>query len=428
MILVVIRLVLVSITLAFPEGAALIDSRGYMDLASSLVYDGSYDDLNWPPGYAFFIALASGWSTPSFVGVTATQLVLTSLTALLLVPIGESIANKRAGLMAGWLYALSPNAALWAITVMTESLYASLLVVGVGVWILARKDFKWGRYLALGICLGCGALVRIVNLPLIPIWTVLGVLPLISKRQSKRVMIAVVSIGLGVSALILPWSVHNLVVHGKFTFTEETSRTFYTFNIATVLAEVDGTNRGEAAHKLAQTEDPFQETLNLIAQHPATFIREQAKGIMRSTLGVATGAWGRLLGFPLEMQGSLNLLGDLLSGRFSSLAARVQNLLQLPETAVLLVLSLLGIGHTLTLYVLASGIILRRGGDYPTVGLLIITAAFLLVSPGAVGQARFRIPAEPLLALLAGIGWDNYRTWVKDRQCARRERRINPSG
>jgi asparagine N-glycosylation enzyme membrane subunit Stt3 len=38
------------------------------------------------------------------------------------------------------------------------------------------------------------------------------------------------------------------------------------------------------------------------------------------------------------------------------------------------------------------------------VACLLLTVMYLLVAPGAAGQARFRVAAEPSLALLAGMG------------------------
>jgi hypothetical protein len=38
-----------------------------------------------------------------------------------------------------------------------------------------------------------------------------------------------------------------------------------------------------------------------------------------------------------------------------------------------------------------------------TIILGIITIAYLVMSPGAAGEARFRVPVEPILALMAGF-------------------------
>jgi hypothetical protein len=56
----------------------------------------------------------------------------------------------------------------------------------------------------------------------------------------------------------------------------------------------------------------------------------------------------------------------------------------------------------------AIGILKFRSSDAPErliFSSAMATVLILLLIPGAAGQARFRVPAEPYLALLAGYGW-----------------------
>jgi 4-amino-4-deoxy-L-arabinose transferase-like glycosyltransferase len=143
-----LRLGLVVLPLRNPEGGILVDSVKYIALSSSLVTTGRYaestdQDTIWPPGYPLFVAAASGWSDPSPTGVALAQLGLTCVTGVLVVALTSRLASSEAGQTAGWLYALSPAAALWALTVMSETLFAALLVAsslvgwrrsGEGVW------------------------------------------------------------------------------------------------------------------------------------------------------------------------------------------------------------------------------------------------------------------------------------------------------
>jgi hypothetical protein len=56
------------------------------------------------------------------------------------------------------------------------------------------------------------------------------------------------------------------------------------------------------------------------------------------------------------------------------------------------------------LAVLGSVRLLRSGGQARLWGcLLLISAAAFILIPGPVGNGRFRLPAEPLLALMAGF-------------------------
>jgi hypothetical protein len=50
---------------------------------------------------------------------------------------------------------------------------------------------------------------------------------------------------------------------------------------------------------------------------------------------------------------------------------------------------------------------------------LLLLAAYLMIAPGAAGQARFRVPAETALVLLAGYGWSYL--WIRIRKMRRVE-------
>ena len=85
--------------------------------------------------------------------------------------------------------------------------------------------------------------------------------------------------------------------------------------------------------------------------------------------------------------------------------SRVNSLRADPQTGPVLALAAYAEALTVILYVLTV-VFLLRGGAKGDVGiqLLLWTTIVLVVLPGAVGQARFRIPIEPLLAILAAGG------------------------
>jgi hypothetical protein len=70
-----------------------------------------------------------------------------------------------------------------------------------------------------------------------------------------------------------------------------------------------------------------------------------------------------------------------------------------------------GILYTVGVYILAAAATLvplrskaQTGRDKLATALILLTTVYLLLAPAGAGQARFRIAAEPLLALLAGMG------------------------
>jgi 4-amino-4-deoxy-L-arabinose transferase-like glycosyltransferase len=410
-----VRLSLVLVIANYLEGGVLIDSRGYLRLSDNLVRTGDYldpdrQDLIWPPGYPLFVAAVSGWSDFSPMRVAFAQLLVTSAVAVMLVYLVGRLEGPAAGALAGWAYALSPNAGLWSLTVMSETLFAALLALACLLWIRSdgARRIRWA--LAAGLALGAATMVRPIGLVLIPLWALLTYLRFRVRdgRQTALRLGAAVLVGAGL--WVGPWSLRNLLVRGEFTFSNVSARTFYSFNVAQVLAEVEGISRDDAATRLAVGQDPQGESLALIRQYPALFVRAQVQGILRSTLGVESGVWARLLGLPIDRQGSLGVLGTLLSGDVRGASEAFAEVARQPDWAAILALSIAGLGFTLAEYGLALGSLFAGRRRPWLLLLLLLSVAVLLVSPGAAGQARFRIPAEPFLAVLAAMGWVGWRS------------------
>ena len=176
-------LALVAIPATNPQGGILVDFQWYLSLADGLTGQGRYtdpagQDFIWPAGYPAFIALASGWSAPNPVAVAFVQLVLTGAIAALVVLLGGTLGAARPALAAGWIYALLPTAALWALTVMSETLFTALLLLACLVCMISiRGPRLWLGVLA-GLLLGLAAFVRPIGLGLVPVWALLACLAL----------------------------------------------------------------------------------------------------------------------------------------------------------------------------------------------------------------------------------------------------------
>jgi hypothetical protein len=298
---------------------------------------------------------------------------------------------------------------------MSETLYAFLLVAVLWFWLRVKDSDSLFRYFLLGFLLGCGAMVRNIGLIVIPLWVIVTFIHKLRKMSCWKVFKATLSLVIGSSILLAFWATHNFRVHGEFIVTEEHSRTFYVFNVATVLAEVENISRDEAAVEISKAGDPFGITLRLLREHPLIFVQEQGKGILRTMLGVSSGAWARAFGYPIELQGSFQLSKIVLTGDVVQAKQRIESLLGDRRTAILLGLSIVALVQTILLYILGLGNFFVKRVDAWIYVLLITTVALLVISPGSIGQARFRIPAEPYLALLAGVGWVKFRAWISTR-------------
>ncbi|MGH2605655.1 MAG: hypothetical protein ACRDG5_03605, partial [Anaerolineales bacterium] len=80
--------------------------------------------------------------------------------------------------------------------------------------------------------------------------------------------------------------------------------------------------------------------------------------------------------------------------------------------AAVLLIGMLAVFHTLASYGAAVRAVFpgkaSRAETCLVVAGLLLTTMYLQVAPGAAGQARFRVAAEPYLALLAGMGADRW--------------------
>ena len=187
------------------------------------------------------MAVASLWHEPSPFAVAALQLVLTGGLALVLVWIGTRLGGQQAGLAAGWLYAISPNAAFWSMTVMSETAFAAALVFGMAS-LRALAGLASARLGAdiLGLTLGIASLIRPAGSLLLILWALMVFL---AERRTHGGRLAAGSALLvlaGGMVIVIPWMVRNRIVRGEWVFSSVAAKTFYGYNVASVLAEGAG--------------------------------------------------------------------------------------------------------------------------------------------------------------------------------------------
>lgn len=311
-----------------------------------------------PPVYPAFLRVTGGGP-----GSLMAQACIGGLTAALAAWLAGRFGGRRGALGAGLLVALDPVSILYASFFLSETLFAFLVLAAVALWI-QREVRAGGMPFLSGLAFSLLALCRPIGLPAGPIFAPAG------PRRARAAVFLI--------AWFLPVALWGCLVQagtGHTPLLHLAARTLVVYRAAPVLAEADGIDRAEAAARLGSPEAPsLNAGIQVLVEHPWITARNAMAGAGRILFGSGAGAWISRLGEPGNTRASAIPLGYHVA-------------------AVL---------WCLTAYWMAGRTLLRRGTGIPRVRLLLLLGLLLLVPAGGEGYSRFRVPAWPILAFLAG--------------------------
>ena len=190
----------------YMKGVSQILDKGKWYLA------GSYK----PPGYVYFLALIRVVFGESLFAVRAAQSVLGALACVLTFALARRLFSRPVAVMAAVYAALYPLLIYVTGIVMPQAL-ETVLVLGFLLLLVLYRDTSAKRYLvSAGLLLGLGALTVPLILSLLPI----AGLWLLAMRRWRIAAALKDGLLMGLCALcmILPWTVRNYVVEGRFIF------------------------------------------------------------------------------------------------------------------------------------------------------------------------------------------------------------------
>jgi 4-amino-4-deoxy-L-arabinose transferase-like glycosyltransferase len=198
------------------RNAPVLDEGAYLALARGLVEGGSFEGTFRPPLYPAFEALFLGVGLGT-LGIRLIQVVLSTLSVLLVYRISHRQAGARSARIAAALVAFSPVLIAFSHRLWSETLFIFLLLLALDLLARPVGDGSLKRWVGAGLLLGLAALTRpmlVTFLPFLVLWILFQLrrenLPL--RAGSMRFVALSVSMGL----VILPWTVRNLVTTGDF--------------------------------------------------------------------------------------------------------------------------------------------------------------------------------------------------------------------
>jgi putative flippase GtrA len=201
------------------------------------------------PGYPFLMAVTKSL-TGSFTPLVVVQEII------FLVALVHLFAITRRYVPFGWalvpvaLFGLQPMVVYTTTTLLTDSLFASLLIIALyhGFW--NERLQPTTRALILGVMLGMLSLLRPTGLLLAPLGIAfLAIQTFFSARE--RALRTAATIGaiaaIGASLFIGSWYVRNYVVVDTFAFIRSAPHAFLDYNVRYFLAWKELTKSGEAS-------------------------------------------------------------------------------------------------------------------------------------------------------------------------------------
>jgi hypothetical protein len=175
------------------------------------------------PLYYVFLAGLFHFVGPELLTFRIVHGILDSVVAVSVTILGRRLAGPW-GVLAGVVYALFWPAIELLNWTLTENLHTALLMVGTALLLRESDAPGRGRAFAAGLVLGLSAMTRAVSsafFALVFFWRLF--LGGVSLGEARRNWVFACFIGLGGSAIILPWTARNVFVIGEPVLIETVS-------------------------------------------------------------------------------------------------------------------------------------------------------------------------------------------------------------
>jgi 4-amino-4-deoxy-L-arabinose transferase-like glycosyltransferase len=418
-----VRLVLALLLLSTETAAPVVvtpDSAGYMLFAENLATTFSFGDRGVPevfrtPGYPMLLAFAS-LTGHMLVTAVLIQIALGVATVGMVYGIAQGGGDDRLARVAAWTAAFDPLLVLFCSIILTETLFTTLLVGSLFVFL--RRDVGSARGCILAALLASlAALVRPIAYFVPLLYATFALLnrrgpPWPARFGHAAAAVAIAAVVLG------GWHVRNARVAGFSGFSAQSDRQLYFTSAVWAQARHEGRSFGEVREAfqadLARASgesnemrprfaaEARQRGLAFLKSNWAEVLQLQLAGTLVVLLQPPLAETRPLVGSIDERAGSLRdyalraSLGDVLT----------QALAERPSVIVWRALRVVYWGAFLAL--LAVGMVrlvrVSRLRRYLGATTGVLCAYLLLASGGYFGQARFRHPLMPIASIVAASG------------------------
>lgn len=381
------------------------------------------------PAYPFLLAVTKG-ITGSFTPLVLLQVIVALVGVFLIHVIGRRFVPWQVALIPATLYGIEPMAVLANTALLTDGLFAALLIVLTYIGFIQDRVIGWRRAAVVGLMVGFLALLRPTGEMLVPIVLFFFVLKEWLHAGGKSFRPAFVSglvAFLCVSAVIAPWIMRNHTYFGRYEIFHSGSHVMLDYDVRSFLAwrELQSQGTPSVYYPARHLEDPVYELIDArikaalaemtpLGEDPENYVGSLALRFMLHD--PIRYAYFHLAHVPIYLFGSgiaaydqfarMELSGGGLSE--STLykvvtalnAARDGNITPTVWWAGLIVLEV-AVWMAIAAFAALALVVKRR---HFLVWFFAALIAYFALITGPLTVARYRIPAEPFLLMMAAIG------------------------
>lgn len=433
---------------ASPYPIVAADSSYYARLADNILAYRTFTDSlpdraplrEIAPGYPFFLALVKG-ATGSFTPAVILQSALALLAIALIYDMGRRFLPSWLALLAAALYGLEPMAFYTDTTILTDGLFSALLVITIYLGFFQQRMGLVSRVAVVGLLLGVLAMVRGTGEYLIAVVPVaLAVREWLrhdAGHTFRRALLALV-IPITCSILVvLPWVLRNHSIWGVYEIEHQRTGILIDYHVRYFLAwkEMNETRptsvfypaRNLGAPEIAIVDARIQRAvqdatpqgedssayvagvaLDFILEDPLSYAYFHLAHIPAFLLGSSVKTYQQVVH---QLRDNTDFSGSTLYKMRSALADIIRGERIQPALAILVpTLAETAMWVAVVLLALIGWYVERRRYE---VWLCAMLVGYFAIVTGPLSIARYRIPAEPYLFLLAAFGINALRTRIR---------------
>jgi len=427
-------------SIRYLEPAANLDETGILHLDG---LGNQYNPLQVAPGYPFFIHLIRKFLDDNIFPLIAVQAALTSVVLLSTsLSVFLLSGSHKATISASVISLVDPLMTYYSGVVMTEALFTfwysctSLF----GVYLLVSINSPARRYLssfALGIALASCTLIRPITeyLPYLIGICILLFCPLVMTHGRKFISTVIISLLciLPPFAAVTYWQEHNKSLTGIALVTDNSSENILNWKAAGLKAYQQGISREEAvvilnrklkSHQGYSENIPYSELLKIktevgvgyILEHKVDYIIWSFKDLIKILMGTANQSLIEWFDLSREQTSQNNSTQVTQPSQFIDdvsidYSSRFRNIFHYPswyialQISTLIFLLVVYLSALKLLFYLPKLFTLKPDRFVAILFLLGLSAYLILLSTGhASAYSRYRVPAMPLLIVLASLG------------------------